>query len=349
MPPTGGPSNPARILVRAPNWVGDVVMATPALRALRRAHPRAEIVLEGRPFLEPLVRGLPSLDGFLAEPPGRGLRATVARARALRARAFDWAVLLPDSVRAALAPFLARVPVRAGYARDGARRALLTRSLAPPREAGRRVPIPMVERYLRVTRALGCPDQGEALELVVDAAAAERVAKRLAAAGLPPGAPLVVVTPGASFGASKLWPPEHFASACDGLARRHGLVAVLAPGPGEEALARALASRMKDPALVLVDPCTDLAELAALLAGARLHLGNDTGPRQMAVALGIPTVVLMGPTDPRHSAHALARQRVLREPVACSPCHRAVCPIDHRCMKRLAPERVLEAAAELLA
>lgn len=336
---------PARILVRAPSWVGDVVMATPALRALRRAHPRAELTLEGKPFLAGLVRGLPSLDVFL---PDAG-RSPLARARELRRRGFDWAVLLPDSTRAALGPFLARVPVRAGYAREPLRRALLTTALPPPREHGRRVPISMIERYLRITRALGCPDAGTGLELGVDPGARERVEKRLAEAGLAPGARRLVVTPGASFGASKLWPPESFAAAADAIARRHGLRVVLAPGPGEEAIARRIAEAMSERALVLADPPTSLAELVALVAGAALQLGNDTGPRHIAVACGVPAVVVMGPTDPRHTAHLLERQRVLREDVPCSPCHLKRCPIDHRCMTRLSPERVVAAAAELLA
>jgi heptosyltransferase-2 len=331
--------------VRAPNWVGDVVMATPALRALRRAHPRAEITLAGRPFLAGLLHGLPSLDAFLPDA-GRG---SLARARELRRRRFDWAVLLPDSTRAALGPFLARVPVRAGYAREPLRRALLTLALPPPTQAGRRVPISMIERYLRITRALGCPDAGVATELAVDAGARERVAKRLAEAGLAPGERALVVTPGASFGASKLWPPESFAAAADAIARRHGLRAVLAPGPGEEPIARRISEAMAEPAILLADPPTSLAELVALVAGAALQLGNDTGPRHVAVACGVPAVVVMGPTDPRHTAHLLERQRVLREEVACSPCHLKVCPIDQRCMTRLRPERVAAAAAELLA
>jgi heptosyltransferase-2 len=335
---------PRRILVRASNWVGDVVMATPALRALRAAWPDAEIVLEARPFLEGLARAMPGVDAFLPDP-GRG---HVARARRLAARRFDQAVLLPDSVRAATGPFLARIPVRIGYARDPLRRALLTRALAPPSENGRRVPIPMVERYLRITRALGCPDAGERTELRVDAAAAVRVTELLARAGASPDAPRLVVTPGASFGSSKLWPPAHFAAAADAIAQRHGLRVVLAPGPGEEALAREVAGRMKEPAAVLDDPPTRLDELLALIAAARLHLGGDTGPRQMAVATGVPSVVVMGPTDPRHSAHSLERQRVLREPVACSPCHLKTCPIDHRCMLRIGPERAAAAADELL-
>ncbi len=340
-------SAPRRIVVRLPNWVGDAVMATPALRALRRAHPEAEIWASAGGPIAALLAGLPSVDHWLPKE-GRGAGAVLRQTRALRARSFDWAVLLPDSVHAALAPFAARVPVRAGYARDLLRRALLTRALPPPRDAdGRRVPISMIERYLRITRALECADAGESLELPIDAQAAERVAKRLALAGVGEAERLVVVTPGASFGASKLWPPEHFAAACRELQARRGLRAILAPGPGEEPVARAIAADAGGAALVLAEPVTTLAELAALIARAALLLTNDTGPRHMAVALGTPVVALLGPTDPRHTAHLLGRQRVLREPVECSPCHKKVCPIDHRCMQRLEPARVVAAAAEL--
>jgi heptosyltransferase-2 len=340
---------PRGILVRLPNWVGDALMATPALRALRCAHPEAEIsVAAGTPFVA-LLRGLGSVDRWLSTE-GSGARALVRHARELAAHRFDWAVLLPDSVHVALAPWLARVPLRAGYARDPLRRALLTRALVPPQaEGGRRLPISMIERYLRITRALGCADAGIELDLPLDPLACERVAKRLALAHVGETEPFVVVSPGASFGASKLWPPEHFAAACDELRAARGLRAVLAPGPGEEAVAQAIAARARVAPLVLDAPVTTLPELAALVARSKLVLTNDTGPRHIAVALGTPVISLLGPTDPRHTAHLLERQRVLREPVECSPCHLKVCPIDHRCMQRLAPERVLAAAGELLA
>jgi heptosyltransferase-2 len=338
---------PRSVLVRLPNWVGDSLMATPALRALRRGHPGAEISVAAGSSIAALLRGLGSVDHWLSTE-GSGARALLRQARELSARRFDWALLLPDSVHVALAPWLARVPLRAGYARDPLRRALLTCALAPPRGEGGRLPISMIERYLRITRALGCADAGIELDLPLDPLACERVAKRLALLGVGEAEPFVVVTPGASFGASKLWPPEHFAAACDGLRATRGLRSVLAPGPGEEAVAHAIAAYAHSVPLVLDAPVTTLPELAALIARSKLLLTNDTGPRQMAVALGTPVISLLGPTDSRHTAHLLERQRVLREPVECSPCHLKVCPIDHRCMQRLAPERVLAAAAELL-
>jgi heptosyltransferase-2 len=339
---------PGKILVRAPNWVGDVVMATPALRALRRAHPRAHLALAAPAAAAGLFHGHPGCDDFLPSPAARGLRALHAHARLLARGGFDWAVLLPDSPRAALPAWWARIPVRAGYARDPLRRLLLNVEVPVPREGGRRVPISMVERYLRVTRALGCADAGPELELRIDAVARERVAGRLAREGMGAGVRYAVVTPGASFGSSKLWPADHFAAACDGLARKLDLRCVLAPGPGEEGVARAVAARSRTHPICLDGPVTTLAELAALVADAALVLTNDTGPRHVAVALSTPVVTVMGPTDPRHTQHLLERQRVLRMPVPCSPCHRRVCPIDHRCMTRLAPSRVVDAAAELL-
>jgi heptosyltransferase-2 len=223
-------------------------------------------------------------------------------------------------------------------------------ALEAPTENGRRVPISMIERYLRITRRLGCPDAGDRLDLIVEEASAERAKRELEARGIEAGEPLLLLTPGASFGPSKLWPPDHFARAGDEIARRFGLLPVIvpAPSPDEIAIAGAVSARMKERHLNLDDGPGDLALLAALVARSRLVLTNDTGPRHVAVALDRPVIVLMGPNDPRHTAHLLERQRVLREEVPCSPCQLKVCPIDHRCMTRLSPERAVAAAEELL-
>ena len=324
-------------------------MATPALRALRDAHPDATIAVEGRPALEPLLRGLPFFDEFLPDPLARGLRATTVRSSALRRGRFDLALLLPDSARAALGPFLAGIPRRLGYSRDPLRRALVNDRVDTPRSAdGKRLPISMVERYLRLTRHLGCPDRGEHEELVVDAAEAARVEAELAALGVEAGEPILTVSPGAEFGSSKLWPARSFAAACRELSRRFGIRPVLAPAPNEIDIAASIAALDSSIAIWRADASATLGGLKALIARSRLVLTNDTGPRHIAVALAVPAVTVMGPTDPRHTGCNLELQRVLREDVACSPCQKKVCPIDHRCMTRLAPERVVEAAAELM-
>lgn len=347
-PMAPAPSPPRRILVVLPSWVGDTVMCTPALRALRTAFPDATIVAEGRPHLGDLVEGLPSVDRF--DPaPAKGLGAAWRRARALRREGFDWAVLLGESERVAAPAFLARIPVRAGFGRGALRRALSTHFLERPRDPdGRLAAFSMIERYLRVTRHLGVPDDGDRMELPVTEDSRRSVAARLAAAGVGADEPLLVLIGGASFGAAKMWPPAHFAAAADLLRERRGLRAVIAPGPGEERIGEEIARASVRGVVVLGAPPLRLGETAALLARARLALSNDTGPRSMAVALGLPVVVPLGPTEDGHTRHHLERQRVLIEDVDCRPCRLRICPIDHRCMTRITPERAVAAAEELL-
>lgn len=347
-PMPAAPPTPSRIYVRLPNWVGDVVMCTPVLRALRAGLPGAEIVVEGRAFQREMVTALETVDGFIPDP-GRRPADLVRHGRWLARERFDWAVLLGESERAAIPAFLARIPVRAGYGRGLLRRAMLTRRLSRPTgQDGAPLAFSMIERYLRVSRALGVPDHGSHMDLEVPASARAAVEGRLEAAGLHPDTPLVTVVVGAAFGSSKMWPAEHFAASCDALFERHGWRSVLAPGPGEEALAEEVARRAEHPVLSIADPVFDLCELAALLERSQLVVSNDTGPRSMAVALGLPVVVAVGPIADGHTRHHLKRQRVLMADVHCRPCNHQVCPTDHRCMTRITPEQLVSAAEELL-
>lgn len=340
---------PERILVVMPSWVGDATMATPALRALRTAYPRAHIVAEGKPHLADLVVGGGYIDDYVVGPP-RGLRATWRRARELRAQRFDWAVVLGESERAAAAPFLARIRVRAGYGRGVVRRALLTDFIERPRDAGGKLlAFSMIERYLRVTRLLDVPDAGTEMHIPVYDESRAEVAARLEAEGVPAGAELVTIVAGAAFGAAKTWPPDYFARAADMLFEQRGWRTVLAPGPGEDRIGHEVAKHSKHGVTVLVEPTLHIRQLAALLERSQLALSNDTGPRSMAVALGLPVVVPIGPTEDGHTRHHLGRQRVLIEDVDCRPCRLRVCPIDHRCMTRIPPERLVAAADDLLA
>ncbi|MCH2169224.1 lipopolysaccharide heptosyltransferase II [Myxococcota bacterium] len=344
----GSVNVPERILVRLPNWVGDTVMATPALRAIRAGRPEAEITVEGPPSLRDLLDGLTCFDHFLDDA-NRGTTATLGRARELRRRAFDLAIILPDSVRSALGPFLARVPRRVGYSRDPLRRVLVTEGPELPRDdAGRRVPIPMVERYLNLSRHLQCQDRGSHVNLTVKPDELQRVDEDLKRLGISPDRKLVVVSPGARFGPSKRWPVEHFSAACDALVERFDLQPLIACAPNEIHLAQEIVAQSPNAIPWRPDGSSTLGGLKALMSRATLAVSNDAGARHVAVALGLPVVVLMGSTDPRHTACNLERQRVLRTGVACSPCHKRTCPIDHRCMTRLAPDLVVSAAEELL-
>ncbi len=146
-----------------------------------------------------------------------------------------------------------------------------------------------------------------------------------------------------------MWPPAQFSATCDALFEQRGWKAVLAPGPGEEGLGHEVAKHSKHGVQLLIDPPLKLKELGALMQRSEIGLSNDTGPRSMAVALGLPVVVPIGPTDDGHTRHHLERQRVLIEDVDCRPCRLRVCPIDHRCMTRITPERMVAAVDDLVA
>lgn len=340
---------PKKILMRLPSWVGDVVMCTPAMRAVRRAFPDAELVVEGKDYQADLVVGLDSVDRFLVDP-GRGAKDIWSRSRLIKKEGFDWAILFGESERVAAAPFLARIPVRAGYGRGFLRRSLLTHDIPRPKDAdGKLLAFSMIQRYLNITRMLGIPDAGDEMETPVNDDARATVQRRLAEVGVGDDDKIVTVIAGAAFGSAKMWPPDQYAAACDMIQEQRGWKTVLAPGPGEEKLGHEVARHSKHGIHLILDPTLRLSELAALLVRSEVVLSNDTGPRSMAVALGLPVVVPIGPTEDGHTRHHLERQRVLIEDVDCRPCRLRLCPIDHRCMTRITPERMVAAVDDLVA
>jgi heptosyltransferase-2 len=344
-----GGDRPRRILVRCPNWVGDLVMATPSLRALREHFAGSEITLLLKPTLAGILAGAPWYDRILPlriygedRRWGRLGRA----AAALRRETYDLGILLPNSFGSAWMLRRAGVRRRLGYALNG-RGWLLTDRVAPPRERGVVVPAPMVRYYLDLVGRLGCDTDREDLELRVTAeeeAAADREQDKLGLAGTKP---LVAIAPGASFGASKMWPPARFAEAADAILAGRGGAAWLLPGPGEEGPARTIAERMRG-RVVVTWPPLDTGPLKAIIRRCALLLTNDAGSRHIAASLGVPHVVVMGPTDPRHTGLSRGRGVVVRREAPCAPCQLKVCPLDHRCMTLIPPREVAEAAERVL-
>ncbi len=338
-----------------PTWVGDVVMATPAVRAIRERFPDAHIALLIRPNARQVVADGPWMDEVIEwKPLRRGLgqiRDTMSLSRRLRSRGeqrFDWAILLSNAFRMAVVVWLARIPRRIGYARDG-RSPLLTDRLAPRRVGREYEMISAVRYYAELAQSLGCEPPGEKLELYTAAAEEESVARRLEAWGLADHHPLVVVNPGASFGPSKLWLPERFADVADRLVETRGARIVITCGPGEEEIARAVHAAMRSEAHVYAEPRCSLAELKALIRRCDLLLNNDTGPRHFAKAFGRPVVTVFGSTYPEWTDTDYARERKIRVEVDCGPCHEKVCPhAHHKCMSGVTSDMVYKAACELL-
>jgi heptosyltransferase-2 len=344
-----GNGQPRRILVRCPNWLGDLVMATPSLRALRARYPEAEITLLLKPALAGVLAGSPWHDRIL---PLRIYGADRRRGRlrraaaALRKEGYDLGILLPNSFSSAWMLRRAGVQRTLGYARNG-RSWLLTDRVPPPRERGLIVPAPMARYYLDLVGRLGCATDRTDLELRVTAEEDAAVDRVLVEAGLEGAKPLVAIAPGASFGASKMWPPARFAEAADAILARRGGAAWVLPGPGEEGPARTIEARMGGRVAVIWPPL-ETGPLKAAIRRSALLLTNDAGTRHIAAALRVPHVVVMGPTDPRYGKMSRERCVVVRREVPCGPCHLKVCPLDHRCMTLIPPQAVAEAAEALL-
>ncbi len=316
-------------MVRAPNWIGDALLSLPALRDLRRNFPAARLEVLARGWVAGLYEAVTEIDGLHVS---RGLRADV---ELMRARC-DTAVLLPNSLAAALPPFLARVPERWGYA-TALRGPLLTRAgRVPPDVRGHS----QVYYYRAMLAAVGLH-----VSALPDAALRCPDAWRAEGERLLPAAPdgWLGLAAGAFFGGAKRWLPARFAAAAERVARGTGARVALLGGPHERPLAEAIAEQMPSRPLVLAGS-TSLGGLAGVLARLRLLLTNDSGPMHLAAALGVPVVAVFGPTDWRETAPYGARQRVMRAATECAPCKLRECPIDHRCMTRVDAEAVAAAA-----
>jgi len=331
-----------KILIRGPNWVGDAVLAIPAMKAVRHHFPNAEITLLVRPWVAGLFTSAPFVDKVWSEEKPSGLAEWTRMARAIRTGSFDLGLLLPNSFESALMMFLGRVPRRIGYATDG-RRWMLTNSIAPAAAHQHQV-----HYYLDLVKTLSAKTETPSIE--IKAASAERTEARtlLKAEGIANDAKFLVLNPGAAYGSAKRWNEERFAAVADTLAGELNLSVVLIGSEKERPIAEQIRAVMKTRSAVLTGK-TSLETLIGVLAESSLMVTNDSGPMHIAAALGVPTVAVFGSTDERVTGPYGPRARIVKHVVECSPCLLRECPIDHRCMTRVTVENVCTAARELLA
>jgi heptosyltransferase-2 len=344
-------TNQARIAVFLPNWIGDVVMATPAIRALRLHFPDAHLISVLRPYVAGVLEGTSWLDSALfLDPKGPAAQRWPAVGAQLRHEAIDLAVLFPNSFHSAFVAWLGRCRRRLGYARY-ARSCLLTDSLAPPTAPnGQLVPSPVIEAYNRLAEHLGCPSPSFQMELATTAVDEQAAGTVWEQAGLDSYSEVVCLNPGAAFGSAKYWPAESFADlACHLVDRRRSGVLVLC-GPQERDLARTIVERSGRPGVhALADYPLSLGLTKACIRRADLLITTDSGPRHFAAAFDRPVITLFGPTHIAWTETYHTKAIHLQKKVDCGPCQLRVCPLDHRCMKTLAPLEVLTAAEALLA
>jgi heptosyltransferase-2 len=333
-----------KILVRATNWVGDAVMSLPALHALHETFPSAEISILAKPWVADLYGREPFCHRVIAYTP-TGFTSKWSAGRALRSENFDVAILLQNAFEAAAVAFVARIPERIGYARDG-RSALLTRAIPVPKP-GEILPH---ERfyYLELLRRAGILNELPASDLIrLEGAPAARVAgiARFRALGM--GENIVGVSPGAAYGTAKQWLPDRFASAASRVAHDLGAQIAIFGSAAERELCDFVRQACTAPARNFAGE-TSLAQFIDMAAACRVYLTNDSGAMHIASALGVPTVTVFGATDEIGTGPTGPLARIVREPVECSPCLKRECPIDHRCMVRVEADRVAQVALDLL-
>jgi heptosyltransferase-2 len=338
-----------KILVRAPNWIGDAVMAVPALEAIRRTHADAEICVLARPAVADLFSEQPFADRILQYDYRGNHRGWLGREKLvaeLQKEKFNIAVLLQNAFEAAWLAWRASIPERIGYARDG-RGPLLTKSIRVPEEG--EIPKHESRYYLDLLRRAGWIEslpEISAIRLFVSDASHAVAESALRSAGARDGAWRCAIAPGASFGAAKCWPPERFALLADRLISECGADVIFFGAPGEKEIAARIQSNMKLPAISLVGETT-MRDLATLFASCSAFIGNDSGAMHVAAAAGLPVVGIFGSTDPEGTAPVTEQFTLIREAVSCSPCFLRRCPVDHRCMTRISVDSVFTAARQL--
>ncbi|HEY4311952.1 MAG TPA: lipopolysaccharide heptosyltransferase II [Pirellulales bacterium] len=341
-----------------PNWIGDVAMATPALRALRRHYgPRAHFVGIMRPYVSEVLVGTPWIDDRLFFDP-RSKKPDLngwGFAKKLRRERFDTVVLLTNSLRTGFWAWASGAKQRVGYARD-VRALFLTHKLYAPMAGGEYAPQSTLDAYLQIAYALGCPKESPRIELATteaDERAADDVWRRL---DIPTDKPLVLLNSGAAFGASKLWPTEYFGQLARRIADQWNYPVLALCGPKEREIARKITAVADHPNVISLadarlgdDYPLPIGLSKACVRRASLMVTTDSGPRHFAPAFDVPVITLFGPTHISLSETHFAKAIHLQHKVPCGPCMQQVCPLAHQeCMRDLTVDRVYEAVCAQL-
>ncbi|MDN3515693.1 MAG: lipopolysaccharide heptosyltransferase II [Candidatus Brocadia sp.] len=353
------PTNISKIILRSPNWVGDVVMATPAFRCIRENFPHAEITIALKSYVEKLIEDAPWFDKVLildSNPHGKhagpgNLHSKrpqfLSLVNQIRSEGYDLGFLFPNSFSAALLFWLGGVKRRVGYKRD-ARSWLLTDGINRLSENGRFRPTYMGDYYLRLCTAVGCEVRSKDLELFITEEGRRRADRIFEDYHLNNGHPLVLLNPGAAYGSSKCWTSEGFATTADIIRKQMDCNIAIVCAPREIQLATDIEQAAKSKLINLANQIISLDVLKALIKRCSLLITVDSGPRHIAVAFQRPVVTLMGPNDPRYTESPAEIGQVIRADADCLACHLKVCPKDHRCMTQIKPERVARAGLDLL-
>ena len=328
-----------KIIVRAPNWIGDAVLAWPAIQSLSQSPSVSQVWITGCDWVKDIFPSLGPIQGFIPLPDSAGPGALWKAARILKKHRFDACLLLTNSFSSALLFFLAGIPQRWGYKRDG-RGFLLTKRI---RFKKKEAPLHQVRYYLDLISSLGFEASSPEFGFDVDEEESRQAQVRLESLGVESTKPLVVLNPGAFYGPAKRWPPRRFAELAVLFQERVGAQILIIGSAEERELAETISAQMKIKPLVLSGKTT-LPQLAAILHLATLLVTNDSGPMHLANALKIPVVAIFGPTKPEETGPFQQPSSVVQKKVSCWPCQHRECPTDHRCMQEISAEDLFSAS-----
>jgi len=332
--------NIQRILIRTTNWIGDAVMTTPALNAVRERFSDAHITVVANPLVAQLFEFHPDCDEVIVYDRQERHAGSIGFLRfvaMLRGKKFDCAILFQNAIEAAIMAFIAGVPKRLGYITDGRR--LLLNYPVPIGDQERA--LHHTDYYLHMLAQCGIKADVKQQRLALRPDEVQWAVETL------PRGRFAVINPGAAYGSAKRWIPERFAAVADQLASSYGMSIVLSGGPGEAEIGADIAKAMQSPHQNLIGKIS-VRQMMAALAASSLMITNDSGPMHVAAAFGVPMVAIFGPTDHTTTSPWGTRSQIVRHPVECSPCMLRQCPIDHRCMERITVEDVMSAVADLL-
>jgi heptosyltransferase-2 len=331
-----------KILVWLPSPMGDAVLCIPALRAIRKYFSSSKITFLARPAIRELLSSSPFNDDWLVQSDSN----PIAIVREIRKHKFAIAILFKNSIGSTLTVFLAGIPSRIGYAREG-RGFLLTEKLYPQKLSdGRFKPVSMIDYYLAIASCFGADTSDRTIELPVDSQSADKLKSRFPEIADCRG-PLVILVPGGAFGPSKCWPVERFAQTADWLISTCNARVFISVGsdPFEKQIAKEICALSKHKLVSLAQRPVSLSELKAIFTKADLIVTNDTGPRHIGIALRRKVITLFGPNDPVWTDTGYENEIQIVGNVPCAPCTKAVCKKSkHLCMEAITVEMVCNAA-----
>jgi heptosyltransferase-2 len=335
------PFDPKRCLIVGPSWVGDMVMAQSLFIALKQRFPELQIDVLAPAWSKPILAAMPQVRAAIEMPLQHGELALMQRFRlgdSLQANAYDWAIVLPRSLKAALVPFWARIPLRTGY--KGEMRYGLLNDIRP---LDKSVLTMTVQRFvaLGLPKDTQLPPEIESPHLVVTDEQRESVRQKFLKGRGVIRFSLLALCPGAEYGGAKRWPAEYFAEVARHHVSQGGQVVLLGSGKDAPVTAQ-IANAVDSPACLDLAGKTSLQEVLALLASAAQVVSNDSGLMHVAAAVGAPVIALYGSSDPTYTPPLSDHAQILSLGLECSPCFKRECPLGHlNCLKQITPEQVI--------